>query len=120
LVTNEGTAPLYRDAWFAIGSLRSEQTLRGLLPDEERWVEVPAACQADGSDIRIVSDAILPSQDIEFSADIQPSDGIGSLAVPSAVPVYYSLSGLRMSFPARGINLVRNGKTVRKIVCPRP
>jgi hypothetical protein len=71
LVTNEGIAPLYRDAWFAIGSIRSETTLRGLLPDEERWIEIPAVPSVDGSDVQIVSDCILPQQSIEFIADIK-------------------------------------------------
>ena len=78
LVTNEGIAPLYRDAWFAIGSVRSETTLRGLLPDEERWVEIPAVPSADGSDVQIVSDCILPQQSIEFIADIKAT-GIGQI-----------------------------------------
>ena len=78
LVTNEGIAPLYRDAWFAIGSIRSETTLRGLLPDEERWVEIPAVPSADGSDVQIVSDCILPQQSIEFIADIKAT-GIGQI-----------------------------------------
>ena len=67
-VTNEGVAPLYRDAWFAIGTTRSATSLRGLLPGEEIIVEIPAAPQADGSDIQIVSDHILPGQQIEFEA----------------------------------------------------
>ena len=69
LVTNKGIAPLYRDAWFAIGSTRSAISLRGLLPDDERWIEIPTVPQTDGSDIQIVSDAILPQQTIEFIAD---------------------------------------------------
>ena len=67
-VANEGVAPLYRDAWFAIGTTRSATSLRGLLPDEEIVVEIPAAPQADGSDIQIVSDHILLGQQIEFEA----------------------------------------------------
>ena len=78
LVTNEGIAPLYRDAWFAIDSVRSETTLRGLLPDEERWVEIPAVPSADGSDVQIVSDCILPQQSIECIADIKAT-GIGQI-----------------------------------------
>lgn len=67
-MANEGVAPLYRDAWFAIGTIRSRASLRGLLPGEEIVVEIPAAPQADGSDIQIVSDHILPGQQIEFEA----------------------------------------------------
>jgi len=69
LVTNKGIAPLYRDAWFAINSTRSAISLRGLLPDDERWIEIPTIPHADGSNIQIVSDAILPQQTIEFIAD---------------------------------------------------
>lgn len=66
LVTNEGVAPIYRDAWFAVGDTRSATSLRSLLPGEERWVEIPAK----GSNIHIVSDCILSQQTIEFDADI--------------------------------------------------
>lgn len=65
-VTNEGIAPLYRDAWFAIGDIRSATTLRGLLPGEEHTIEIPAAVNADGSNLHIVSSHILPEQEIEF------------------------------------------------------
>lgn len=70
-VTNEGIAPLYRDAWFAIGDIRSATTLRGLLPGEERTIEIPAAVSPDGSNLQIVSNHILPEQEIEFEADVQ-------------------------------------------------
>ena len=66
LVTNQGVAPLYRDAWFAIGGIRSTTSLRGLLPGQELWVEIPAVPAADGQDIHIESNCILPSQSIEF------------------------------------------------------
>lgn len=61
----------YRDAWFAIGNIRSATTLRGLLPGKERTIEVPTAVSADGSNLQIVSDHILPKQEIEFEANIQ-------------------------------------------------
>ena len=66
LVTNQGVAPLYRDAWFAIGGIRSATSLRGLLPGQELWVEIPAVPAVDGQDIHIESNCILPSQSIEF------------------------------------------------------
>lgn len=69
-VTNEGIAPLYRDAWFAIAGVRSAVSLRGLLPGEERLFEIQAVPSADGSSIKIVSDCILPSQDIEFESNL--------------------------------------------------
>lgn len=71
LVTNQGVAPLYRDAWFAIGEVRADKSLKGLLPNTETWVEIPAVPKEDGSDIHIISDHILPKQEIEFNADIE-------------------------------------------------
>lgn len=67
-VTNEGVAPIYRDAWFAIGNTRSATSLRGLLPGDEFMVEIPAVPRTDGTDVHIVSDHILPQQQIEFEA----------------------------------------------------
>ncbi len=66
-VANEGVAPIYRDAWFAVGSVRSATSLRGLLPGEEWSIEIPAAPMPDGSDVQIISDCILPQQTIEFA-----------------------------------------------------
>jgi len=72
LVTNQGVAPLYRDAWFAIGGVRSDTSLRGLLPGQELWIEIPAVPAAGGSNLHIESDCILPGQTIEFAADVRP------------------------------------------------
>lgn len=64
-VTNRGTAPLYRDAFFCIGSVRSSVPLRGLLPGEAK--EIVIACGIkNGEDLKIVSDAILKGQHIDF------------------------------------------------------
>lgn len=65
-VTNKGIAPIYRDAWFAVSDTRSSVSLKGLLPSDELVIEIPAAPNADGSNIRIVSDCILPAQTIQF------------------------------------------------------
>lgn len=71
-VTNEGVAPLYRDAFFAARGQRSQQTLRGLLPGETRIFTVKnVSGPVSGSDIRIESDAILPNQAIQFFADLK-------------------------------------------------
>jgi hypothetical protein len=69
-VANIGVAPLYKDAWFAIGDIRSTTTLRGLLPGEEYWMEILAVPDTDGGNLQIVSDCILPRQTIEFVADL--------------------------------------------------
>ena len=66
-VTNNGIAPLYRDAFFAIGDVRSTTSLKGLLPGQELSVEI-AANLANANDLKIVSDCILDTQEIEFEA----------------------------------------------------
>ena len=66
-VTNNGIAPLYRDAFFAIGDVRSETSLKGLLPEQEITVEI-AANLTNADDLKIVSDCILDTQEIEFEA----------------------------------------------------
>lgn len=71
-VRNDGIAPLYRDAYFAIGTAASCTTLRGLLPGEERVVEIPSLL-ANGEDLHVTSPYILDSQKIEYEADIQPT-----------------------------------------------
>ena len=115
LVTNEGIAPIYRDAWFAIGDVRSDKSLRGLLPKEEEWFEIPAVCQTDGSDIKIVCDHLLPGQEIQFNADL--TSGIREIRMESsAATTYYGLTGQRSSHPVRGIYIERNGQSVRKVV----
>lgn len=64
-VTNQGTAPLYRDAFFSIAGVRSATSLRGLLPGEERTITIPCALKNPHS-LQIVSDAILSTQTIGF------------------------------------------------------
>ena len=66
-VYNEGVAPLYRDAYFAIDMVASATTLRGLLPKEQREIIIPAAL-TNGEALHVVSPYILPSQEIEFRA----------------------------------------------------
>lgn len=66
-VTNTGIAPIYRDAFVTIDGVRAEQSLRGLLPGEERTFDIQAA--ATSGNVRITSDFILPTQEIEFDAN---------------------------------------------------
>ena len=95
LVTNEGIAPLYRDAWFAIGEVRADKSLLGLLPGKEIWVEIANTPKADGSDIRIISDYILPKQEIEFNANIDGETAIHSVSNTTNKTAYYNLAGER-------------------------
>ena len=64
-VSNQGIAPIYRDAFFAIGNVQSETSLRGLLPGKGMEIIIPVALN-DANDLQIVSSFILPNQKIEF------------------------------------------------------
>ena len=63
-VKNTGIAPIYRDAFITVNGVRAEQSLCGLLPGEEQTYTVNAVATPDN--VRITSDYILPSQEIEF------------------------------------------------------
>ena len=71
-VTNEGIAPLYRDAFFAIEDTQSTTSLRGLLPQDTCNITIPKGL-VNENDLHIVSPHILPTQQIEFNASI-PTD----------------------------------------------
>lgn len=66
-VTNKGIAPIYRDAFLTVGDTRAEESLKGLLPGEEHKYLINAA--ATSSNVRITSDYILPSQEIQFDTE---------------------------------------------------
>ena len=114
LVTNTGVAPLYRDAWFAIGDVRSTTTLRGLLPGEERWVEIQAAPDHDASNLHIVSDYILPQQTIEFDANLQASEMPAVTTPAHSESYYHNLSGQRLTAPQKGVNIHDHHKAIAK------
>lgn len=56
-VRNDGLAPAYHDIRVRLGGVRSAETLRGLLPGEERAVELPV-CTEDAPEL--VSRKFLP------------------------------------------------------------
>ena len=64
-VSNQGIAPIYRDAYFAIGNVQSDISLRGLLPGKGLDIVIPTAL-VDADDLQIISPYILPTQKIEF------------------------------------------------------
>ena len=69
-VTNEGIAPIYRDAYFLAGDRRSTTSLKGLLPGESLRCLVKNVNDADLQRVTIQSDAILSTQKIQFAADL--------------------------------------------------
>ena len=68
-ITNAGIAPIYRDAFLAVGGVRSGTSLKGLLPGDSLLVYIDKA--TDGQDLTIESDYILPTQAIQFDTDIR-------------------------------------------------
>lgn len=69
VVSNQGIAPIYRDAFFAIGNVQSDVSLRGLLPGEGMEIVIPVGL-TNSNDLQIVSPYILPTQTIEFETGI--------------------------------------------------
>ena len=67
-VTNTGIAPIYRDAYMAVGGVRSSTSLKGLLPGDTCLVYIDKVSK--GNDLTIASDYILPTQTIQFDADL--------------------------------------------------
>ena len=65
IVSNQGIAPIYRDAYFAIGDTQSETSLRGLVPGKGMEIVIPIGL-TNADDLKIVSPYILPNQKIEF------------------------------------------------------
>lgn len=70
-VTNDGIAPIYRNAYFAAGKKRSTTSLKGLLPGEKITCEITGVSDEDLKQISIQCDAILPTQKIEYAADLK-------------------------------------------------
>ena len=68
-VTNTGIAPIYRDAFLAVDGVRSETSLKGLLPGDTLLVYVNKVTNCH--DVTIESDYILPTQTIQFDADFR-------------------------------------------------
>lgn len=65
-VTNDGVAPIYREAYFAAGRRRSHDSLRGLLPGQTKVYEISSVPVEDRARISIQCDHILPTQTIQF------------------------------------------------------
>lgn len=68
-VTNSGIAPIYRNAYFAAGSKRSTSSLKGLLPGQTLQCTITGIGHANVQQITIQSDAILPTQNIQFESN---------------------------------------------------
>ena len=66
-VSNQGIAPIYRDAYFVIGEHSSTTSLKGLLPQDTLKITIPTGLEK-AEDLHITSPYILSTQEIEFAA----------------------------------------------------
>ncbi len=67
-VANTGVAPIYYDAFVAVNGVRAQDSLKGLLPGEERQFAV--ASGGAHPKMTIECDRLVPGQHIEFEADL--------------------------------------------------
>lgn len=70
-VTNDGVAPLYRDAYFANGQQRSSQSLKGLLPGKRLAIELDDVDRQLPGSLKIQCDSLVPGQEIQFEAELE-------------------------------------------------
>lgn len=118
-VKNTGVAPLYRDAYFAIGSIRSGETLRGLLPEESKEIIIDAALESDNNGKAItnpviVSDYILDTQTIEYDCDITITDVSDIVSSDTNDGQRYNINGQNVSDDYRGLVIVKGEKKLNK------
>jgi hypothetical protein len=66
-VTNTGIAPMYHDAYLTIDGVRSQKSLRGLLPGKSIQVEISHS--SEEPKLTIESDRLVPGQSIPFAAE---------------------------------------------------
>lgn len=114
-VKNIGVAPLYRDAYFAIGTIRSAESLRGLLPGASVELTIPAALECDSkgtalADPVIACDYILDTQTIQYDYDAAVT-GLFQVK-PSVVETEghcYNIMGTKVANGYRGV-VIGNGR----------
>lgn len=66
---NAGVAPIYYDAYPAIAGVRSETSLRGLIPGEELACVI--TCDGKAGELTIECDRLVAEQVIQFEAELQ-------------------------------------------------
>ena len=115
-VKNTGVAPLYKDAYFAIGSIRSKESLRGLLPDASMEVTIDAPLEYSNSGRAlsnpvIESDFILDTQTIEYDCNLETSDLQDVQQSDIEEGQRYNLLGEKVSEEYQGW-VIMNGKKI--------
>ena len=70
LITNIGVAPIYRDAYVAVGGVKGEYSLKNLMPGEEVWIHIKGEGVSAQAVPTIECDHLVPGQKIEYKAAI--------------------------------------------------
>lgn len=117
-VENKGAAPIYRDAYFAVGGVRSEQSLKGLLPGASLEVVVSAPLMTDSKGTlvnapEIVSDYILDTQKIEYDSNVTTDIGVAETVEDCKDPKCYGIDGMKATAGMRGV-VIMCGKKICK------
>ena len=68
VVENTGVAPIYYDAYVTVNGIRSKESLKGLLPNTSQKFIIESG--GVNPVLTIESDHILPTQTIEYNADL--------------------------------------------------
>lgn len=89
-VTNNGVAPLYHDAFVTVKGVRSDISLKGLLPGDTIDCEVTGITIADDETpaVTITSDKLLEGKTIPYKADleaIEPTTAVGETSSEATI-----------------------------------
>ena len=71
LIANTGVAPIYRDAYVAVGGVRGEYNLRHLMPGKEAWVAIKNPSVTASSSPSIECAHLVSGQRISYDADVK-------------------------------------------------
>ena len=73
-VENTGMAPLYFDAYVAVGGVRANESLKYLAPESTLTCRIPAG--GDNPPLTIECDRLVPGQTIGYEADLTGGSGV--------------------------------------------
>jgi hypothetical protein len=71
LISNIGVAPIYRDAYVAVGGVKGDYSLKNLMPGDEVWIHVKGEGVSAQAVPTIECDHLVPGQKIEYKADVK-------------------------------------------------
>lgn len=69
-VTNIGVAPIYYDAFMTVNGIRSQESLKGLLPGMQREFHISSGGDPSNIKLTIECDRLVSGQRIEFKAEL--------------------------------------------------